>query len=60
MTKKTTAARACTLAALFLTSASFAMPAAADGEVNIYSYRQPFLIEPSTPCAMPCIRLGPL
>ncbi len=46
MTKKTTAARACTLAALFLTSASFAMPAAADGEVNIYSYRQPFLIEP--------------
>jgi iron(III) transport system substrate-binding protein len=46
MTNKTMGVRACTLAALFLTSASFAMPAAADGEVNIYSYRQPFLIEP--------------
>lgn len=33
--------------ALALTSAAFAaVPAAADGEVNIYSYRQPFLIQP--------------
>ncbi|PVB63164.1 Fe(3+) ABC transporter substrate-binding protein [Labrenzia sp. 011] len=33
--------------ALALTTAAFAAaPASADGEVNIYSYRQPFLIEP--------------
>lgn len=32
--------------ALALTSAAFAAPAHADGEVNIYSYRQPFLIQP--------------
>ncbi|WP_299810762.1 Fe(3+) ABC transporter substrate-binding protein [uncultured Roseibium sp.] len=33
--------------ALALTSAAFAAaPAVADGEVNIYSYRQPFLIQP--------------
>jgi len=33
--------------ALALTTAAFAaVPALADGEVNIYSYRQPFLIQP--------------
>ncbi len=33
--------------AIALTSAAFAAaPAVADGEVNIYSYRQPFLIQP--------------
>jgi iron(III) transport system substrate-binding protein len=32
--------------ALALTSASIAIPAHAEGEVNIYSYRQPFLIQP--------------
>ncbi|WP_186397007.1 Fe(3+) ABC transporter substrate-binding protein [Stappia sp. TSB10GB4] len=34
------------LSAALLASAAIATPAFAEGEVNIYSYRQPFLIEP--------------
>jgi iron(III) transport system substrate-binding protein len=46
MTKMISATRASALAGLVLASATLATPAFADGEVNIYSYRQPFLIEP--------------
>ncbi|WP_428646942.1 Fe(3+) ABC transporter substrate-binding protein [Roseibium sp.] len=38
--------RTLTCAAAFTSAAFLAMPAHADGEVNIYSYRQPFLIQP--------------
>ncbi|WP_428699683.1 Fe(3+) ABC transporter substrate-binding protein [Stappia sp.] len=46
MIKKVAALRGAALSALLLASAAIATPAVAEGEVNIYSYRQPFLIEP--------------
>ena len=46
MLHKVSALRTGVLSAALLASAAIATPAAAEGEVNIYSYRQPFLIEP--------------
>lgn len=46
MFHKVSALRTGVLSAALLASAAIATPAAAEGEVNIYSYRQPFLIEP--------------
>ncbi|MBC2858110.1 MULTISPECIES: Fe(3+) ABC transporter substrate-binding protein [Stappia] len=46
MFHKVSALRTGLLSAALLASAAIATPAAAEGEVNIYSYRQPFLIEP--------------
>ena len=46
MFHKVSALRTGLLSAALLASAAIAAPAAAEGEVNIYSYRQPFLIEP--------------
>ena len=46
MFHKVSALRSGLLSAALLASAAIATPAAAEGEVNIYSYRQPFLIEP--------------
>ncbi|WP_306026963.1 Fe(3+) ABC transporter substrate-binding protein [Stappia sp. MMSF_3263] len=46
MIQKVATLRGAALSALLLASAAIATPAVAEGEVNIYSYRQPFLIEP--------------
>lgn len=46
MTKTIRPTRSGLLAAALFTSAAMATPALADGEVNIYSYRQPVLIQP--------------
>ncbi|WP_417767688.1 Fe(3+) ABC transporter substrate-binding protein [Stappia sp.] len=46
MIQNVSALRGVALSAVLLASAAIATPAVAEGEVNIYSYRQPFLIEP--------------